>query len=61
MLHRHPDANKVGPGLRIDNLPDGLPRKLLDSSRITALGWRPAVPLAEGLRRAYEAAPWRLG
>jgi GDP-L-fucose synthase len=41
--------------------PDGMPRKLLDSSRITALGWRPGVPLAEGLRRAYEAAPWRQG
>ena len=39
--------------------PDGMPRKLLDSSRITALGWQPTVPLAEGLRRAYEAAPWR--
>ncbi len=39
--------------------PDGMPRKLLDSSRITALGWRPNVSLAEGLKRAYEAAPWR--
>jgi len=39
--------------------PDGMPRKLLDSSRISALGWRPTVPLDEGLRRAYEAAPWR--
>jgi GDP-L-fucose synthase len=38
-----------------------MPRKLLDSSRITALGWHPSVPLAEGLRRAYEAAPWRDG
>jgi GDP-L-fucose synthase len=39
--------------------PDGMPRKLLDSSRITALGWRPSVNLAEGLKRAYESAPWR--
>lgn len=39
--------------------PDGMPRKLLDSSRITALGWRPTVALREGLARAYDAAPWR--
>jgi GDP-L-fucose synthase len=38
--------------------PDGIARKLLDSSRITALGWRPEVPLIEGLRRAYQAARW---
>lgn len=39
--------------------PDGMPRKLLDSTRINALGWRPTVGLREGLARAYEAAPWR--
>jgi GDP-L-fucose synthase len=39
--------------------PDGMPRKLLDSTRIRALGWRPTVALREGLRRAYECAPWR--
>lgn len=39
--------------------PDGMPRKLLDSSRITALGWQPTVALREGLARAYDAAPWR--
>jgi GDP-L-fucose synthase len=33
--------------------PDGTPRKLLDSSRIRALGWAPTVPLAEGVSRAY--------
>lgn len=31
--------------------PDGMPRKLLDSSKAGALGWRPAVSLAEGIRR----------
>lgn len=39
--------------------PDGMPRKLLDSSRLLAMGWSPTVPLREGLRRAYEVAPWR--
>lgn len=33
--------------------PDGAPRKLLDSSRLRALGWSPATPLEEGLRGAY--------
>ena len=36
--------------------PDGTPRKLTDSSRIQALGWRPKVSLATGIRLAYEAA-----
>ena len=36
--------------------PDGTPRKLTDSSRIQALGWRPKVPLAEGIKLAYQAA-----
>ena len=39
--------------------PDGTPRKLLDVSRLTALGWRARTPLAEGIRLAYEAAPFR--
>jgi GDP-L-fucose synthase len=33
--------------------PDGTPRKLLDSSRIMALGWRPGVGLREGIAAAY--------
>lgn len=33
--------------------PDGTPRKLLDISRIEALGWRPRVALDEGLKEAY--------
>jgi GDP-L-fucose synthase len=34
--------------------PDGTPRKLLDVSRLTALGWRAQIPLQEGLRRTVE-------
>jgi len=34
--------------------PDGTPRKLLDSSRIRALGWKPSVDLPTGIKLAYE-------
>jgi GDP-L-fucose synthase len=35
-------------------MPDGTPRKLLDVSRINALGWRARIPLADGIRSTYE-------
>jgi GDP-L-fucose synthase len=41
--------------------PDGTPRKLLDSSRIFALGWRPRIDLRTGLRLAYEDFQKRFG
>jgi GDP-L-fucose synthase len=34
--------------------PDGTPRKLMDSSRLLAMGWRPMVGLEEGLKLAYQ-------
>jgi GDP-L-fucose synthase len=34
--------------------PDGTPRKLLDSSRIRNLGWKPTIALREGLASTYE-------
>jgi GDP-L-fucose synthase len=34
--------------------PDGTPRKLLDVSRITALGWRPTVELRNGIAQTYQ-------
>ena len=33
--------------------PDGTPQKLLDTSRLQALGWRPTIGLREGLERTY--------
>lgn len=33
--------------------PDGTPRKLMDSSKINALGWRHTTPLESGIRMAY--------
>jgi GDP-L-fucose synthase len=33
--------------------PDGTPRKLLDVSRLTSLGWRPRVPLSSGIESTY--------
>jgi GDP-L-fucose synthase len=33
--------------------PDGMPRKLLDISKLTALGWSPKIPLVEGLQKTY--------
>ena len=41
--------------------PDGTPRKLLDVSRLAALGWEARTGLRDGIRRAYEAAPFRSG
>jgi GDP-L-fucose synthase len=34
--------------------PDGTPRKLMDSTRLNALGWQAKVTLAAGLEKAYE-------
>jgi GDP-L-fucose synthase len=33
--------------------PDGTPRKLMDSSRLRALGWRPKTSLDDGIREVY--------
>lgn len=34
--------------------PDGTPRKLMDSSRLFSLGWKPSVPLKKGLKLTYQ-------
>jgi GDP-L-fucose synthase len=46
----------VAPGVEIEfdaSKPDGTPRKLLDVSRLHALGWRHTTGLREGLESAY--------
>lgn len=35
--------------------PDGTPRKLMDSSRLLAMGWAPGIGLREGLAHAWQA------
>ena len=40
--------------LRFDaSKPDGTPRKLLDTARLSALGWKPRIRLEEGIRSTY--------
>ena len=34
--------------------PDGMPRKLLDTTRISELGWRPTIDLRDGVRSTYD-------
>jgi GDP-L-fucose synthase len=47
--------------LRFDtSKPDGTPRKLLDVSRIQALGWHARTKLPEGIRKTYAAAKAQL-
>jgi GDP-L-fucose synthase len=34
--------------------PDGTPRKLMDVSKLTALGWKASITLEEGIKKVYE-------
>ena len=34
--------------------PDGTPQKVLDTSKINALGWKPKIPLKMGLEQVYQ-------
>lgn len=43
------------------SLPDGTPRKWMDSSRLFALGWRPQVDLDAGIQLAYQDFLKRFG
>ena len=45
----HPDAK-----LRFDTTkPDGMPRKVLDVSKLNGLGWKPSISLHEGVESTY--------
>jgi GDP-L-fucose synthase len=47
----------VHPGSRLvfdTSKPDGMPRKLLDVSRLHALGWRHRIGLEDGIRSTYD-------
>jgi len=46
----HPDARLVFDTEK----PDGTPKKLLDVSRLHALGWRHTIPLREGIASTYD-------
>lgn len=35
-------------------MPDGTPRKLMDSSRLNALGWKPKIELTDGIQATYD-------
>ena len=48
------DVVGCSPALSFDpGKPDGTPRKLLEVSRLEALGWRPSIGLREGIANAY--------
>lgn len=49
-------SHTVGYAGRIEfdpSKPDGTPRKLLDSKKLSAIGWRASIPLHAGLQSAY--------
>lgn len=50
-------AQIVGYGGEIEwdsSKPDGTPRKLMDSSKLYNMGWRPSITLEEGIERTYK-------
>ena len=43
----------TGEIVRDTSKPDGTPRKLMSSDKLAALGWRPTIPLREGVEATY--------
>ncbi len=37
-----------------DSKPDGVPRKLMDTSKLKSLGWQPSISLEDGLKQTYQ-------
>jgi GDP-L-fucose synthase len=61
LANRVAEVVGVAPTLIFDSSkPDGTPRKLLDTSRLAALGWKPRIGLRDGLRQTYEDFCFRL-
>jgi len=55
LAQRMMDAVGFSGELRFDtSKPDGTPRKVMDCSRLAALGWRPQYDLAAGLKQTYD-------
>jgi GDP-L-fucose synthase len=48
------DVVKYSGSIEFDaSKPDGTPRKLLDTTRLTSLGWQPSTQLADGIASTY--------
>ncbi len=41
--------------------PDGTPRKLMDVSKLAALGWKASIPLEDGVSKVYQEVKAQLG
>jgi len=49
------DIVKFEGQIQFDNKkPDGVPKKLLDVSRMSSLGWKPVINLDDGIKKSYQ-------
>ena len=55
LAHLVKDATGFAGDIKLDtSKPNGTPRKLLENSRISSLGWRPEINLNDGIRSTYK-------